>query len=86
MTRVYNILIVARICDWNYLYVQVYRLRINVFRALLQKKMAFFDERGSARLTHLLIVGARDVKDAIGDKLPIVVMSSGMKWMASKKK
>ena len=39
--------------------------------------MAFFDEQRSAQLTHLLIVGARDIKDALGDKLPIAIMSLG---------
>ena len=56
---------------------QVRQLRICVFRSLLHKQMPFFDAEGGAVLTHLLIVGARDIKDAVGDKLPIVIMSLG---------
>ena len=39
--------------------------------------MSFFDAEGGAILTHLLVVGAKDFKDALGDKLPIVIMCLG---------
>ena len=56
-------------------------LRVAVFRCLLRRRMSFFDKQGSAQLTQVIIVGARDVKDALGDKLPIAIMSFGEESM-----
>ena len=42
--------------------------------------MSFFDSEEGANFTHLIIIGGRDIEDAIGKKLPIVIMSLGNRF------